>query len=257
MRLLNTPMFSYSLALVFALLVHVGVVAVMSVNWNDTTISHQDVRPYYIEAAVVGENPYTAATNKKKAEADNRLQKKLNDRRQVEAQLRREQADWEQQRKNRPTPAPAPLVKPVQQVAISQAEPETSSMKPDAETVRDAFAEAINAALAQEDNARKAVTDDEKALAYVAQIQREIVQQWSRPPSARNGMQAILRVRLIPTGEVIDVKVEESSGNDAFDRSAVLAVSKAERFLVPADALRFERDFREFTVLFRPDDLRL
>ena len=70
-------------------------------------------------------------------------------------------------------------------------------------------------------------------------------------------MEALLRVRLIPTGEVIDVNVEKSSGNDAFDRSAVLAVRKAERFIVPADSRRFERDFREFPVLFRPDDLRL
>jgi TolA protein len=91
----------------------------------------------------------------------------------------------------------------------------------------------------------------------VAQIQREIVQNWSRPPSARNGMEALLRVLLIPTGEVVDVKVEDSSGNDAFDRSVVLAVTKARRFVVPPDSLRFERDFREFTVLFRPDDLRL
>ena len=62
---------------------------------------------------------------------------------------------------------------------------------------------------------------------------------------------------LSPTGEVIDVVLETSSGNDSFDRSAVLAVQKAERFQVPAEPRQFERNFREFTVLFRPEDLRL
>ena len=119
------------------------------------------------------------------------------------------------------------------------------------------FEQELALALLGEENARKAVTDDEKAMAYAAQIKREIVQNWSRPPSARNGMEVILRVHLVPTGEIVDVKVEESSGNRAFDRSAVQAVRKSSRFVVPADALRFEKDFRVFTVLFRPDDLRL
>jgi TonB family protein len=64
-------------------------------------------------------------------------------------------------------------------------------------------------------------------------------------------------VFLAPTGEVVDVTVTDSSGSEAFDRSAIVAVRKAERFLVPEDRRQFERNFREFTVLFRPEDLRL
>ncbi len=70
-------------------------------------------------------------------------------------------------------------------------------------------------------------------------------------------MQALLKVFLVPTGEVVSVMVESTSGNDAFDRSAVLAVRKAEQFVVPTDLRQFERNFREFEVLFRPEDLRL
>ena len=70
-------------------------------------------------------------------------------------------------------------------------------------------------------------------------------------------MRALLRVFLVPTGEVVTVVVEESSGNDAFDRSALLAVSKVDRFQVPGQSRQFERNFREFTVLFKPEDLRL
>lgn len=239
-----------------AVLVHVAVGVVMTVNWKDTTMSQTPVRPYYIEATVVGENPYTAKDNQRKSSEKNQRDAKLNKRRRVEAKLDREKADWEKERANRPEPK---VIEPAVPNVVEKAEAdvEPADDKPDIETVRSAFADAINEALMQEENARKAVTDDEKAMAYVSQIRREIIQKWSRPPSARNGMETLLRVRLIPTGEVIDVKVEDSSGNDAFDRSAIQAVRKAERFVVPRDALRFERDFRSFTVLFRPEDLRL
>jgi TonB family protein len=70
-------------------------------------------------------------------------------------------------------------------------------------------------------------------------------------------MEALLKVFLVPTGEVVDVTLLTSSGNDSFDRSALLAVRKAERFQVPDAPKQFERNFREFEVLFRPEDLRL
>ena len=108
-----------------------------------------------------------------------------------------------------------------------------------------------------EEGARAAVTDDEQVMAYIGQIQRDIAKNWSRPPSARNGMQAILRVFLVPTGELVDVQIAESSGNTAFDRSAMVAVEKVSRFSVPDQPALFEKSFREFTLLFRPEDLRL
>ena len=112
-------------------------------------------------------------------------------------------------------------------------------------------------AIAAEEGARAAVTDDEQVMAYIGQIQTDIAQNWSRPPSARNGMQAILRVFLVPTGELVDVQIAESSGNTAFDRSALIAVEKVSRFSVPDQPALFEQSFREFTLLFRPEDLRL
>ena len=121
---------------------------------------------------------------------------------------------------------------------------------------QDQAMDALMAAVTEEIG-RQAVTNDEQILAYIGQVQRDIVSRWSRPPSARNGMQAILRVRLVPTGEVIDVSVEQSSGNEAFDRSALLAVERSERFQVPSDPNLFEKNFRSFTVLFRPEDLLL
>ena len=47
-----------------------------------------------------------------------------------------------------------------------------------------------------------------------------------------------------------------SSGNAAFDRSALLAVRDAAPFEVPDDPALFERSFRRLRILFRPEDLR-
>jgi colicin import membrane protein len=54
---------------------------------------------------------------------------------------------------------------------------------------------------------------------------------------------------------VVGVTVLESSGDAAFDRSAEAAVRKARRFEVPKESAMFERYFRRFTLLFRPEDL--
>jgi TonB family protein len=113
-------------------------------------------------------------------------------------------------------------------------------------------------ALAAEAQSEALATADEMAASYAALIRQSVVNYWSRPPSARNGMEALLAIQLIPTGEVVSVSVLRSSGNTAFDRSAVNAVEKAGSFpelrnLPPGE---FEKTFRRFHLLFRPEDLR-
>ena len=90
---------------------------------------------------------------------------------------------------------------------------------------------------------------------YQAGIYDLVRKNWSRPPSARNGMQARFVVELIPTGELLSVALVDSSGNAAFDRSAELAIRSAKRFSVPGDNTVFEENFRRFYFLFRPEDL--
>jgi colicin import membrane protein len=114
-------------------------------------------------------------------------------------------------------------------------------------------------ALAAEGELLLAEQDEVSSQAYVAEIARAIGQHWSRPPSARRGMTCELQLRLIPTGEVVSVSVSKGSGNDAFDRSAEQAVKRLGRFESLADMppVLFERYFRQFTLLFDPQDLRL
>ena len=113
--------------------------------------------------------------------------------------------------------------------------------------------------MAQEEAARAAAASAaEMSASYAALIQRTVVNYWSRPPSARNGMEALLAIQLIPTGEVVSVSVLKSSGNTAFDRSAINAVEKAGSFpeLQSLPTREFEKTFRRFRLLFRPEDLR-
>ena len=107
------------------------------------------------------------------------------------------------------------------------------------------------------DLAESAAASEAEAAAqsYRYGIYQRVVANWSRPPSARNGMQAKLMVELVPIGDVVSVTLVESSGNSAFDRSAEAAVRKARRFEVPKESDVFERYFRRFTLLFKPEDL--
>jgi TonB family protein len=114
-------------------------------------------------------------------------------------------------------------------------------------------------AMAAEEEQQQATTEAELAMAYTDAIRAAIEDNWNRPPSARRGMRVVLRIQLIPTGEVVGVSVLESSGNEAFDLSAIDAVRKAERFPEVADAPPkvFESRLRSVRLAFSPEDLRL
>ncbi len=96
----------------------------------------------------------------------------------------------------------------------------------------------------------------DEILQYQSLIQQTVKRYWIRPPSARNDMVVMLNIQLLPGGELKTVGIDESSGNAAFDRSAVLAVEKAGRFSVPSDPVLFDRHFRVFKMRFKPGDLR-
>ncbi len=154
-------------------------------------------------------------------------------------------------------PAEQPKPKPDEQAqarerARKEAEEREARLK---ELAEQQFLDALASEAADLDAAAAADSDAETAQSYRVGIYQAVVGNWSRPPSARLGMQALLRVELVPTGEIVSVTVVESSGSAAFDRSAEAAVNKARRFEVPKESAIFERYFRQFTLLFKPEDL--
>ncbi len=157
-------------------------------------------------------------------------------------------------------PKPVPVKpKPVEQAKPAPAKPRSEPEPTLTAAERAALARAeLPLALQVEDDLLEQASDEDVAQSYIALISRTVQENWSRPPSARNGMEAELVIQLIPTGEVVSVRVVRSSGLPAFDRSAVNAVQKADRFpeLQQLPTRIFENSFRQFRLLFKPEDLR-
>jgi colicin import membrane protein len=105
--------------------------------------------------------------------------------------------------------------------------------------------------------AEAARTEQEMVMSYTAVIHDLVQQNWSRPPSARNGMTTVLRIRMVPTGDVLDVEIVQSSGDPAFDRAAESAVYRVGQFreLQGMPINLFNTNFRSFLLTFRPEDL--
>ena len=160
--------------------------------------------------------------------------------------------------KAEPRPTPKPQAKATPKPA-PKAEPKPAP-KAESRISTNELAEIARAELSEllEQEAQATATADEMAASFIGLIQQTVIRYWSRPPSSRNGMETELAIQLIPTGEVVSVTVIRSSGNTAFDRSAINAVEKAGAFpeLQQLPNAEFEKQFRRFRLLFKPEDLR-
>ncbi len=105
--------------------------------------------------------------------------------------------------------------------------------------------------------AEAARTEFELIQSATGLIQQLVQENWSRPPSARNGMQTVLRITMLPTGEVTDVAIVQSSNDPAFDRAAESAVYRAAPFreLQSLPIKIFNENFRSLALTFKPEDL--
>ncbi|TCK17381.1 cell division and transport-associated protein TolA [Thiogranum longum] len=100
---------------------------------------------------------------------------------------------------------------------------------------------------AQRDSAMQRMIDE-----YGLYIKEKVQRSWIRPSAGSSSLSCVVNVRLIPGGEVVDVKIVRGSGNAAFDRSVEAAVFKASPLPVPPDPEVMEK-FRSITFEFNPD----
>lgn len=89
---------------------------------------------------------------------------------------------------------------------------------------------------------------------YTALIIQAISEQWIVPTQANKKLSCKLKIRLAPSGLVLDVQITKTSGDPALDSSARAAVLKASPLPVPKDKLAFE-SFREFELKVKPENL--
>ena len=163
--------------------------------------------------------------------------------------------------KPQPTTQPAPPPASVEPKPLEPEIPETEPPEENSQAQKLAdLQKELMAGLEELPQAEPSEINEEfdEVQQVAALMQARITQNWRRPPSARNGMEALLTISLVPTGEVVGINVSTSSGSSAFDRSAIAAVERVGQFpeVAVLSISDFERYFRRFPLRFRPEDLR-
>jgi len=107
----------------------------------------------------------------------------------------------------------------------------------------------LQRALALEDERRQA---EEAGLLdeYIRLIENRIQQNWIPPASARAGLECVVNVTQIPSGDVVDVRVGRCNGDDAVVRSIEAAVLRSSPLPRPPTPSLFERNLE---VVFNPE----
>jgi TonB family protein len=230
--------------LAITLLLHAALLLSLTLNWvshNEVTVKPKHI-PRYIEARLIDAESLQPKKKPVKARPKSRPAQPP-----ATATRPKPRAAAPKPAVSKPKPKPVPVVvEPVQSVGPSAEE-------------RAAMARAeLSMALEAEDILLEQASDQQVTQSYIALIAGVIEDNWSRPPSARNEMEAELVIQLIPTGEVVSVTVARSSGLSAFDRSAVMAVRKAGKFpeLQQLPSRVFNKNFRSLRLRFKPEDLR-
>lgn len=151
----------------------------------------------------------------------------------------------------KPAPVKPIFKKPTLNTAALDAEMQTMEREmKQAEEIERIRREMQQTVVATRISANQAIVDQYRGL-----IARRVETKWNRPLSARAGMVVTLRINILPGGEVGNVVPVGSSGDAAFDASAVEAVRRASPLPVPGDVAVFNQSFRNFILKFRPEDL--
>jgi colicin import membrane protein len=231
----------YALPLLLAVALHALAFLSLRAGWNPETAEARAIKPQIVRSTLVVMEPKAKPVPRPKPAATASPQPT----RQPE----------EPKPKAAARPAEPPQAPPPDAGAERRRAAQAERQQRLEQLAQASFLDALETEAA--DLAESLAAEEAEAVAQTFRygIYERVVANWSRPPSARNNMQARLLVELVPTGDVVSVTLIEGSGNEAFDRSAEAAVRKARRFEVPKDSDVFERYFRRFTLLFRPEDL--
>ena len=274
---------SLSLPLFLSVFFHVLLLVLFLGNWDFFKKEEEPYKPHYVTATLVDMKPKAKAQPQQTKEQvlDSKAYEDLKNNKKQEEQRRKEAEALVQKKKEQEAKA-AEAEKQKQQkikeeqakIAKAKAEKEASEKKRKAEELAKQKAEAakktkreqeaqeeqrrIQAALQKEEKHISESNDDVNTKSYEEMLIERVQQNWSRPPSARRGMEVTLEVSMLPTGIVTGLRIIKSSGDPAFDRSAEQAVRRVDRFTeamqIPPDI--FEQYFRVFRFTFSPEDLR-
>lgn len=259
----------YPLAVFVAVTLHTLLLAgLLYLQGTSDSQALELVQPTVIKALLIDENPQV--TNQRNQER-RRVESQRREREKAAALKAQQEQREEAARQKRREEAEAQRQRQVEGERQQKAETEAAAKRErELREQREREAEQRRAReAAQQEQRRRDAEAAEAAAAEAASSEFELVQSatgliqqlvtenWSRPPTARNGMRAVLQIRMLPTGELIDARITQSSGDPAFDRSAENAVYRAAPFseLTALPIRVFNQNFRTLSLIFQPEDL--
>jgi colicin import membrane protein len=273
---------SYGLAIIVALVLHIVVVVLFTIEWPEEKRQVAESTPKNIQAKVI--QVENKDVKKRNQTAQKRLAKKKRDAKRRKEAARKKKLAKAKARKDKAVKTKLAKDKAAKNKALKDKALKEKAKKDklaadrakqlalekvqveekEQQAFDDQQEQELLEALADEEQQRsmdKALADEQQANKntaitndVVSKIKAKIDETWRYPPSARPDMEVVVRINLVPTGEVIQVVLEKSSGNQALDRSVLAAVKRAQPLPVPKDSRLFEQQFRNFLMSFRPED---
>lgn len=178
-------------------------------------------------------------------------------RRQAEEQQARERLETERREAERKRAAEAERQR---QIEAERKRAEEIERKQQEEAERRKAAAEARAQQAREAELRRQLEEEEGRMQaasagllnqYIAMIQQRVVRNWNRPPSARPGLECVVRVVQAPGGTVLSVQIDTCNGDAAVRQSIEAAVMRSSPLPPPPDPRLFERNLR---LVFKPQD---
>jgi colicin import membrane protein len=258
--------------LVWAIIIHVLVFIAIGVSFKASDPQTAEIKQVkVIEAVAIDEKKIQAEINKLKKSEDRkkREQKRLqdkakkakSDRKKEEKKLQAlKKKQKEQEKKNKEKSLKekkrlAEIEKKQKETEqkLNELEKERLAKQAQLEKEEKERQEKIAEKKRQAEQEKRTAYEQSEVAKYKGLIRSQITRNWIFPASYQKGMKCKVLVRLIPSGDVVSVRILQSSGNIAFDRSVEMAVNKASPLPVPKSDSGLFDHFREVEFVFDPN----
>ena len=245
-----------------SVLAHLAIFAVFVVSFRfGPDLADQAGRPDAVQAVAVDAAEVDAVIDRlEAAEARAIAEREAEEQAQREAEEEARREAEEQAQREAEEQARREAVEQARREAEEQARREAEA---EAQAQREAEEQARREAEEQarreaEEQARREAEEQAARVAeargtYDAAIRQRVTRAWERPPGVPDGLSAVVSVRLGPGGAVLTAEVVQSSGDDAFDRSAERAVFRADPLPMPDDPQLAAPYRRGIELTFRPE----
>ena len=273
----------YKGAVVYSVALHAAVVAALTLSVHLPSWQREAGAPAPIQATIVDER---VIEKQQQAQREQEQAKREEEQRQQREEKQRRDAEQKAQREREETVKREQELKAKQEIELKEKLAREQKAREDAakreqerktreaqaakekqareqkaredaaKAAKDAAAKKQQAQLEKDLQAQLAAEADRQQAErsglmdqYILLIKDKIERHWTRPLSAASGLDCIVSVVQLPTGDVIEARVTSCNGDDAVRRSIEAAVKLASPLPRPPNPNLFERNLN---VRFKP-----